>query len=141
MSVPLFLVRVRPSFPAPIFALRFSFYATSCTRVTLKSPLFCSNILLLFLVSSALVMAPCAFSDGPKKINLSLLTGFGKIFASRQLAAKLEPSSLNMKKFCNLVVQGETDPSRKIMERLEAKMKRRSKGSSISIFTIKDHPF
>lgn len=61
-------------------------------------------------------MASFVSSDGSKIINISLLTGFMKIFATDTLAADFELSLLNAKKFSDYVVPSETAPSRNLVE-------------------------
>lgn len=85
-------------------------------------------------------MALCFSSDGSKNINLSVLTVSVEIFANEQLVAKLELSSLKMKKFLSSAVEGTTAPSQETVKVLKVKMRGRKEGKSSSIFAITDPP-
>lgn len=76
----------------------------------------------------------CASSGSPKDINLSLFTGFMRIMAAKQLAAKFELRSLNTKRFLGWGVGSETVTSQETVELLGAKMRERKYGNLASIF-------
>lgn len=59
-----------------------------------------------------------------------------EIFGARKLAAKVELSSSSVERYVDWVVKGKTSQSRKMVEVLEAKMKRLKKKSFTSTFVI-----
>lgn len=85
-------------------------------------------------------MALWVHSDGRKHIRLSLLIGFVDVFPTEQFAARFELSSLSMNKFLGSGVQAETEPSWRIVEALETRMRACKRESSISVVAIADPP-
>lgn len=63
-----------------------------------------------------------------------------KIFATEQLSAKIELSTLSMKKVSGCVVQGLLVPSRQMVKVLETKVGVRTKGNFILIVACKVSP-
>lgn len=74
-------------------------------------------------------MEPCVSCNGCKNIKFFVLTGFVEIFAAEQYAVKFELSSLIVKKLFGWVVQSKAAPSRKVVEVLATKMRKRKKGA------------
>lgn len=71
-----------------------------------------------------------------KNIKFFLPTGFVRISATEQVAAKCELSSLNIKSLMGWTVKGEMDCSRVLVKLLEANMGGRKKGNYYFIFPI-----
>lgn len=95
-----------------------SFCSDLCRGVSFLCKVFCSSFfeislfpLSIFLFFAELALSSCTFSSGHKNINNSLLTGSAEIFATAQLAEKLELSSLDTKRFMSWIVRGEEAPS------------------------------
>lgn len=82
----------------------------------------------------------CAFSDGSHKTDRAVLIGFVKIYATEQLAAKLELFLLTIKTFLGCAVQRKTASSKKIVELLESNMEERNNENFSSIFAVTAPP-
>lgn len=113
----------------------FPFFATLVTRNFLRQLSFCFKILLLLFI---LEMASRPSSEGRETAKLILPSGFLKIFASEQFAAKFELFPFIMNKILGWNVHGRQASWGEIEKVLQRMMRECKKESSTSIFSIMD---